>query len=155
MDAATLLGRRMRARRSALGQTLMTVANEAALSVPYVANLEKGRGNPTLDVIVSLARALQIDPSQLVASDDASVELIDESLVDLDPVLVDYAQGKVLKEQTEWLATTCNLSADEMRLQVLRAMATSPRPAGRQLSRRDCARLLDAYSLILADRSNA
>lgn len=127
----------------------MSVANEAGLSVPYVANLEKGRGNPTLDVVVSLARALQIDPGELFAGDDSAVGRVDEALVDLDPVLVDYAQRKVFQEQTEWMARNSNLSIDEMRLVLLRAMATAPRPAGRSLSRRDCARLLDAYSIIL------
>ncbi|MGC1281309.1 MAG: helix-turn-helix transcriptional regulator, partial [Streptosporangiaceae bacterium] len=42
------LGRRLRARRSAQGRTLASVAMQAGLSVPYVANLENGRGNPTL-----------------------------------------------------------------------------------------------------------
>jgi transcriptional regulator with XRE-family HTH domain len=129
----------------------MTVANEAGLSVPYVANLEKGRGNPTLDAIVSLARALRIDPSELLASEDPAVSHIDAALVDLDPVLVDYAQGKVLQAQTAWMATAGNLQVNEMRLAILRAMAVAPRPVGRMLSRRDCARLLDAYSLILSD----
>src|ERR1700678_4501422 len=135
MDPSTLLGRRMRARRSALGRTLMTVANEAALSVPYIANLEKGRGNPTLDVIVSLARALEIEPAELLAGENPGRGHIDDSLIDLDPVLVDYAQGKVLQAQTEWMATMFHMSADEMRLQLLRAMATAPRPVGRPLSR--------------------
>jgi transcriptional regulator with XRE-family HTH domain len=141
----------MRARRSALGHTLVTVANEAGLSVPYVANLEKGRGNPTLDAIVSLARALRIDPAELLASADPAADHVEAALVDLDPVLSDYAQGKVLQAQTEWMATTGQLQVDEMRLAILRAMAIAPRPAGRSLSRRDCARLLDAYSLILSD----
>ena len=34
------------------------VAVQAGLSVPYIANLEKARGNPTLDPLVRLADAL-------------------------------------------------------------------------------------------------
>jgi transcriptional regulator with XRE-family HTH domain len=151
MDASTLFGQRMRARRSELGRTLMTVANEAGLSVPYVANLEKGRGNPTLDVIVSLGRALEVDPAELLVGDDPQSGHVDEALVDLDPVLVDYAQGKVFQSQTQWLARACDLPVAEMRMQLLRAMAQAPKPSGNHLSKRDCARLLDAYSLIVTD----
>jgi DNA-binding MarR family transcriptional regulator len=46
--------------------------------------------------------------------------------------------------------TRCALSPDEMGLVLLlRAMATAPRPPGRPLSKKDCARLIDAYALIL------
>ena len=41
------LGARLRARRLALGMTLAEVAERAGLSLPYVSNLERGRGNPT------------------------------------------------------------------------------------------------------------
>jgi transcriptional regulator with XRE-family HTH domain len=154
MDPSTLLGRRMRARRSELGRTLLTVANEAGLSVPYVANLEKGRGNPTLDVVVSLARALEVDPAELLQADDTQSGHVDQALVDLDAVLVDYAQGKVFQSETEWLARACGIPVDEMRMQLLRVMAQSPKARGSHLSKRDCGRLLDAYSLILTDSGN-
>jgi DNA-binding MarR family transcriptional regulator len=41
------------------------------------------------------------------------------------------------------------LSPDETRLVLLRAMVTPPRPPGRPLSKKDCARPIDAYALIL------
>jgi DNA-binding XRE family transcriptional regulator len=66
MDFADRLAVRLRARRAQLGLTLLTVATEAGLSVPYIANLEKARGNPTLDVIVALARALDVSPAELI-----------------------------------------------------------------------------------------
>ncbi|GAA1897508.1 helix-turn-helix domain-containing protein [Asanoa iriomotensis] len=52
------LGRRLRARRTAEGRTIASVAAAAGLSVPYIANLENGRGNPTLAAITGLAAAL-------------------------------------------------------------------------------------------------
>src|SRR3954467_2681968 len=52
------LGRRLRARRTAAGRTRASVAADAGLSVPYIANLENGRGNPTLSAVSSLATAL-------------------------------------------------------------------------------------------------
>lgn len=44
--------------RAASGRTVASVATDAGLSVPYVANLENGRGNPTLAALDRLARAL-------------------------------------------------------------------------------------------------
>lgn len=52
------LGARLRARRAAAGDTIASVAMRAGLSVPYIANLENGRGNPTLTALAALAQAL-------------------------------------------------------------------------------------------------
>lgn len=53
-----MLGPRLRAMRAAAGRTVASVAADAGLSVPYIANLENGRGNPTLAALDRLARAL-------------------------------------------------------------------------------------------------
>ncbi|HET9897658.1 MAG TPA: helix-turn-helix transcriptional regulator [Streptosporangiaceae bacterium] len=55
------LGIRLRARRTAAGETISAVAIRAGLSVPYIANLENGRGNPTLTALTALAGALGAD----------------------------------------------------------------------------------------------
>ena len=53
------IGRQLRARRTAAGRTVASVAADAGLSVPYVANLENGRGNPTATALTRpLAGAL-------------------------------------------------------------------------------------------------
>ena len=52
------IGRELRARRTAAGRTVASVAADAGLSVPYVANLENGRGNPTVTALTRLAAAL-------------------------------------------------------------------------------------------------
>lgn len=52
------LGRRLRERRTAAGRTIASVAVDAGLSVPYIANLENGRGNPTWSAVERLAEAL-------------------------------------------------------------------------------------------------
>jgi transcriptional regulator with XRE-family HTH domain len=44
--------------RAGSGRTVAAVAFDAGLSVPYIANLENGRGNPTLAALDRLARAL-------------------------------------------------------------------------------------------------
>src|SRR5579864_4044939 len=52
------IARQLRARRTAAGRTVASVAADAGLSVPYIANLENGRGNPTATALTRLARAL-------------------------------------------------------------------------------------------------
>src|SRR5690348_8116286 len=52
------IGRQLRARRTAAGRTVASVAADAGLSVPYIANLENGRGNPTTAALTRLAEAL-------------------------------------------------------------------------------------------------
>jgi transcriptional regulator with XRE-family HTH domain len=47
--------------------TLAAVAESAGLSLPYVSNLERGRGNPTLEALQAIARALDMPLSELVA----------------------------------------------------------------------------------------
>jgi transcriptional regulator with XRE-family HTH domain len=59
-QAVDAVGRVARARREELGLTLREVAFNAGLSLPYVANLEKGRKNPTLDTLVRLSIALDL-----------------------------------------------------------------------------------------------
>ena len=51
------IGRQLRARRTAAGRTVASVAADAGLSVPYIANLENGRGNPTTAALRRLAEA--------------------------------------------------------------------------------------------------
>ena len=52
------LGEVLRDRRKAAGRTIASVAVDAGLSVPYIANLEDGRGNPTIAALDRLATAL-------------------------------------------------------------------------------------------------
>ena len=58
MAADLAIGRQLRARRTAAGRTVASVAADAGLSVPYIANLENGRGNPTTAALSRLAAAL-------------------------------------------------------------------------------------------------
>jgi transcriptional regulator with XRE-family HTH domain len=57
-DESVQLGSRLRGMRAAAGRTVASVAADAGLSVPYIANLENGRGNPTLAALERLATAL-------------------------------------------------------------------------------------------------
>src|ERR1700722_16546425 len=46
--SAPEVGRQLRGLRTASGRTVASVAADAGLSVPYIANLENGRGHPTV-----------------------------------------------------------------------------------------------------------
>lgn len=80
------LGEVLRDRRKAAGRTIASVAMDAGLSVPYIANLENGRGNPTVAALDRLASALGTRLEVRISS-----ELIDElpsvgaALVDASP----------------------------------------------------------------------
>jgi ribosome-binding protein aMBF1 (putative translation factor) len=56
--------RELRHRR---GLTQAVVAQQAAISVTYLSEMESGHHNPTLAVVLRLAHALDVKPSQLVA----------------------------------------------------------------------------------------
>jgi transcriptional regulator with XRE-family HTH domain len=60
MADSAAIGRQLRVLRAAAGRTVASVAGEAGLSVPYIANLENGRGNPTIAALDRLATALGV-----------------------------------------------------------------------------------------------
>lgn len=89
LDAAglgTLLGSRLRERRTELGKTLADVAGEAALSIGYLSSIEKGTNVPSLPVLARVAHALEVSLAEILRSsgsarlarghvdDDASVD---------------------------------------------------------------------------------
>lgn len=55
--------RRLRKERTLTQEEL---AFKAGMSVPYLSDLERGMWNPSLAMIVDLARALEIQPSDLL-----------------------------------------------------------------------------------------
>ncbi|MET9312866.1 helix-turn-helix transcriptional regulator [Kribbella sp. NPDC003505] len=76
------LGDVLRDRRKAAGRTIASVAVDAGLSVPYIANLENGRGNPTLAALDRLATALgarlevRIDDEEPSAAPSGAADLL-------------------------------------------------------------------------------
>ena len=57
----------IRGYREALGFTQQQVADRAGLARSHVSSLEQGIGNPSLDSLHSLARALGVDVETLLA----------------------------------------------------------------------------------------
>ncbi|MET0557734.1 MAG: helix-turn-helix transcriptional regulator [Solirubrobacterales bacterium] len=67
-------GEVVRRERESKGISQERLGQLAGLDRTYVQRLEGGRYSPTLDTVESLARALQILPSELVARADGSGE---------------------------------------------------------------------------------
>jgi transcriptional regulator with XRE-family HTH domain len=140
------LGRRLRARRSSLGRTLASVAMQAGLSVPYVANLENGRGNPTLSSLHRLAGALGIAMSELLAEENGT-----PPGPALPPSLAAFSQSARFRREVRWLAAEGTVTPAEVRHKLLTAMAAVPQPHG-GLDELDWHRILDALVLVLRAR---
>jgi transcriptional regulator with XRE-family HTH domain len=140
------LGRRLHARRVSQGRTLAAVAMQAGLSVPYVANLENGRGNPTLASLHRLAEALDIRLSELLADSDgtAAGPVLPESLAE-------FSQGARFRQEVRRLAAEQKVTPAEVRHRLLTAMAAVPQPR-RGLDELDWHRILDALVLVLRPR---
>ena len=128
------LGRRLRARRTAAGRTIASVAADAGLSVPYIANLENGRGNPTLTAVTGLAAALGAELRVELREDGGPAAALPDSLVRF--------------------ARSPRFAAERLpdRERVLTAMATLGALAGRPLTDLDWHRVLD--TIILLTREN-
>ncbi|MDA8047403.1 MAG: helix-turn-helix transcriptional regulator [Actinomycetota bacterium] len=142
------IGQRLRARRVELGLTLAQVAEQAGLSLPYVSNLERGRGNPTLDALSALAQALDVPIGSLMG-DDGGGDPLDSVLASAPRSLLQFARSTAFREAVDQLAQRQGASADEMRRRLLVGMASSPRRSSGEPTEDDWRRLLDAYSLIL------
>lgn len=64
-DLRGRLGRRVRALRQARGWTQEQFAERAALSYKFIGEIERGRGNPTLQTLISVAEALDLSVGAL------------------------------------------------------------------------------------------
>jgi transcriptional regulator with XRE-family HTH domain len=74
-DAATNLANNLRQLREARGVTQQQVAKVAGVPRPTLANLESGGANPTLGVLVKVARALQVSVEELIGPPRAAARL--------------------------------------------------------------------------------
>jgi len=60
------LGRKVRAARSRIGMTRRQLAAASGASERYLAHIEAGAGNPSMTVLLSIARALDMAPADLL-----------------------------------------------------------------------------------------
>lgn len=65
------LGAQIRALRKKRGWSQEELAHHAGVHVTYLSGLERGHRNPSLNIIVQLASALKVTPSELLKKLDA------------------------------------------------------------------------------------
>jgi len=141
------VGPRLRGRRLQLGLKLADVAEVTGLSLPYIANLERGRGNPTLAVLNSLAEALRLPLAELLGEGESASDV----LADMPASLRAFAASQRFKKEVERLAEETGQERERLREQLLLSMAAAPRRSSGQPTEDDWRRLLDTYVLLLRD----
>jgi transcriptional regulator with XRE-family HTH domain len=148
------IGRQLRARRTAAGRTVASVAAGAGLSVPYIANLENGRGNPTTAALARLAEALGMrlaitledgedGPTAGAAGAAARAPGIPASLVRL-------GRSARFRRSVAVMAAALGAEPDELSVRLVAALAAIGAAMGRDLAEADWWRLLDALTLVAA-----
>jgi transcriptional regulator with XRE-family HTH domain len=145
---ATELGPRLRAARTASGRTIASVAADAGLSVPYIANLENGRGNPTLAALNRLAAALGLR--------------LDVDLVPDEPVApraeptgaaLRFARTPRFRAEAARVAGRTGVAEQAAAQRLLALLAAAQAVNGAELSTTDCHRFLDAAVLAALDEN--
>jgi transcriptional regulator with XRE-family HTH domain len=145
------LGGEFRALRVAAGRTVASVAVDAGLSVPYIANLENGRGNPTVGALSRLAAALG---RRLI------VGLSGEGEADVDNskkhVMATASLGRFARTQrfrraAATIADATGQDGAEFSPQLVTGLAALASVLDRDLDEADWVRLLDAVLLVSVD----
>jgi transcriptional regulator with XRE-family HTH domain len=142
------IGRQLRARRTAAGRTVASVAADAGLSVPYIANLENGRGNPTTAALARLAEALGLRLVVTLVPDEASEPAGASAAAPMPASLVRLGRTSRFRRSVTAMAAALGRDADEFSAQLVAALAALGQAMGRDLAEADWWRLLDALLLI-------
>jgi transcriptional regulator with XRE-family HTH domain len=141
------LGARLRARRVAAGETIAAVAMRAGLSVPYIANLENGRGNPTLTALSALSHALGAD-LRIGLAELADNQPPEPAAAAPPAALARFTRSPRFAAAADRLAERAGLPAQLQRERLVAAMAAVAAATPGSLSELDCHRILDAITLI-------
>jgi transcriptional regulator with XRE-family HTH domain len=67
-DLRARLGERVRELRQARGWTQEALGERSALSYKFVGEIERGRGNPSVETLQRLSAALEVDVTELFGS---------------------------------------------------------------------------------------
>jgi transcriptional regulator with XRE-family HTH domain len=149
------IGRQLRARRTAAGRTVASVAADAGLSVPYIANLENGRGNPTTAALARLAEALDLRLVVALVPDEAAGQPGPAAAPPMPASLVRLGRTSRFRRSVTAMAAALDRDADELAAQLVAALAALAQAMGRELGEADWWRLLDAFLLIAAHPSGS
>jgi transcriptional regulator with XRE-family HTH domain len=140
------LGQRLRALRAAQGRTVAAVATDAGLSVPYVANLENGRGNPTLEALTRIARALRTGLTIGFTAEGTAGTGGDSAA--LPAALVRLSRASRFRRDIGVIAEALGDDPAAVAARTVTALARTGEVTGRELTDHDWFRLLDALVLV-------
>jgi len=144
------IGRQLRARRTAAGRTVASVAADAGLSVPYIANLENGRGNPTTAALARLAEALGMRLVITLVPDTGGHQAGGPAPPAVPASLVRLGRSPRFREAVMAMTATLGVDADEFSVQLVAALAALAFSMGKDLAEPDWWRILDALLLVAA-----
>lgn len=119
--------------------------------MPYISNLERGRGNPTFDALLAIAKALEMPLGQLIGTTEGepSEVPLDVVLASAPKSLLTFATSARFQETASRLAAAQDQTPEAMRRRLLVAMAAAPQRSKGESTEDDWRRLLDTFSLIL------
>ncbi len=126
------------------------MAADAGLSVPYIANLENGRGNPTITALTRLAEALGMQLVVTLVPGEESQQAVPSASPEMPASLVRLGRTARFRQAVRVMAATLDLDADEFSVQLVAALAMIAHAMGKDLVEADWWRLLDALLLIAA-----
>jgi transcriptional regulator with XRE-family HTH domain len=144
------IGRQLRARRTAAGRTVASVAADAGLSVPYIANLENGRGNPTTTALTRLAEALGMRLVITLVADESGEPHGEAASAEVPASLVRLGRNARFRRAVTAISAALGRDADEFANQLVAALAALAHAMGKDLTEPDWWRILDALVLIAA-----
>jgi transcriptional regulator with XRE-family HTH domain len=144
------IGRQLRARRTAAGRTVASVAADAGLSVPYIANLENGRGNPTVTALTRLAEALGMRLVITLIPDEDGQQATEPVPAGVPASLVRLGRTARFRQAITAIAESLDLDTEQFSAQLVTALATLAHTMGKDLAEPDWWRILDALLLIAA-----
>jgi transcriptional regulator with XRE-family HTH domain len=142
------IGRQLRARRTAAGRTVASIAADAGLSVPYIANLENGRGNPTTTALARLAEALGMHLVITLVPDEDGYRAGGLAPPAVPASLVRFGRTARFRQAVEAMTTALDMDADEFSAQFVAALAALAHSIGKDLAAPDWCRILDALLLV-------
>ena len=135
------IGPRLRALRQASGRTVASVAADAGLSVPYIANLENGRGNPTTNALARLAGALGTELSIEFGSAAPTTGPAPQSVVKL-------SRSRRFRTTAAALAERSGQDPQDVAARLISACVLLTEALGHEASEHDWWRVLDALVLM-------
>ena len=144
------IGHQLRARRTAAGRTVASVATDAGLSVPYVANLENGRGNPTTAALARLAEALGMRLIITLVPDEDNQQATGPASPAVPASLVRLGRTARFRQAVKAMTATLDVNAAEFSARLVAALAALAHAMDKDLTEPDWWRILDALVLVAA-----